>query len=130
VETASGNGEWKRRVETASGNGEWKRRVETASGNGEGKRRGETARGNSEGKQRGETASGNSDWKRRSANELSSQLAIAIKYGIVPEQPAFNIDGTVICTRRMIESLRDAGAAELSRSTRRAAAPVESERAR
>jgi hypothetical protein len=30
VETATVNGEWKRRGETASGNGEWKRRVETA----------------------------------------------------------------------------------------------------
>ena len=30
METANGNGEWKRRVETASGKNEWERRPETA----------------------------------------------------------------------------------------------------
>src|SRR4051794_8265081 len=39
METANGNGEWKRRMETANGNGEWKRRMETANGNGEWKGR-------------------------------------------------------------------------------------------
>ena len=48
------------------------------------------------------------DMAARSANELSSQLTTAMKYGIVPEQKAFNLNGTVICARRMIESLRDA----------------------
>ena len=47
------------------------------------------------------------DIAARSANELSSQLTMAIEYGIVPKQQAFNLNGTVICTRRMIESLRD-----------------------
>ena len=42
-----------------------------------------------------------------SANELSSQLTTAMEYGIVPKREAFNLNGTVICTRRMIESLRD-----------------------
>ena len=30
-----------------------------------------------------------------------------MEYGIVPKWEAFNLNGTVICTRRMIESLRD-----------------------
>ena len=47
------------------------------------------------------------DIAARSANELSSQLTLAIEYGVVPKQQAFNLNGTVICTRRMIESLRD-----------------------
>ena len=48
------------------------------------------------------------DVAARSANELSSQLTTAMEYGIVPKRKAFNLNGTVICTRRMIESLRDA----------------------
>jgi four helix bundle protein len=47
------------------------------------------------------------DMAARSANESSSQLTTAMEYGIVPVQKAFNLNGTVICTRRMIESLRD-----------------------
>ena len=47
------------------------------------------------------------DTAARSANELSSQLRMAMDYGIVPKWEAFNLNGTVICTRRMIESLRD-----------------------
>src|SRR3954468_19139554 len=43
----------------------------------------------------------------RSAAELSSQLTIAMEYEIVPRRDAFNLNGTVICTRRMLESLRD-----------------------
>jgi four helix bundle protein len=48
------------------------------------------------------------DIAARSAHELSSQLTMAVEYGIVPKQQAFNLNGTVICTRRMVESLRDA----------------------
>ena len=48
------------------------------------------------------------DMAARSANELSSQLTMAMEHGIVPKWQAFNLNGTVICTRRMIESLRDA----------------------
>lgn len=47
------------------------------------------------------------DIAARSANELSSQLMLAMRYQIVPYRDAFNLNGTVICTRRMIESLRD-----------------------
>ena len=47
------------------------------------------------------------DMAARSASELSSQLTTAMEYGIVPKREAFNLNGTVICTRRMIESLRD-----------------------
>ena len=47
-----------------------------------------------------------------SAGELSSQLTTVMEYGIVPRWQAFNLNGTVICTRRMIESLRDALAAK------------------
>src|SRR5690242_43758 len=47
------------------------------------------------------------DTAARSANELSSQLRTAMEYGIVPKWEAFNLNGTVICTRRMVESLRD-----------------------
>jgi hypothetical protein len=39
METANGNGEWKRRLETAIRNGDWKRRLETAIGSGDWKRR-------------------------------------------------------------------------------------------
>jgi four helix bundle protein len=46
------------------------------------------------------------DIAARSANELSSQLTTAMKYDIVPKREAFNLNGTVICVRRMIESLR------------------------
>jgi len=48
------------------------------------------------------------DIAARSANELSSQLTMAMEYGVVSRRQAFNLNGTVICTRRMIESLRDA----------------------
>jgi four helix bundle protein len=47
------------------------------------------------------------DMAARSANELSSQLVMAMEYGIVPKWEAFNLNGTVICTRRMIEKLRE-----------------------
>ena len=50
------------------------------------------------------------DTAARSAGELSSQLTTAMEYGIVPQREAFNLNGTVICTRRMIESLRDTAA--------------------
>jgi four helix bundle protein len=43
------------------------------------------------------------DMAARSANELSSQLATAMEYGILPRREAFALNGTVICTRRMIE---------------------------
>jgi four helix bundle protein len=42
-----------------------------------------------------------------SAQELISQVTMAAEYGIVPRREAFNLTGTIICTRRMIESLRD-----------------------
>jgi four helix bundle protein len=48
------------------------------------------------------------DTAARSANELSSQLTTTLEYGIAPKWQVFNLNGTVICTRRMIESLRDA----------------------
>jgi four helix bundle protein len=44
----------------------------------------------------------------RSASELSSQLRTVMAYGIVRKWDAFNLNGTVICTRRMTESLREA----------------------
>ncbi len=47
------------------------------------------------------------DIAARSANELASQITLAVAYQIVPERDAFNLKGTVICTQRMIESLRD-----------------------
>jgi four helix bundle protein len=47
------------------------------------------------------------DTAARSASELSSQITVAMEYGIVPSRQAFNLNGTVICTRRMIESLRE-----------------------
>ncbi|HXT18267.1 MAG TPA: four helix bundle protein [Gemmatimonadaceae bacterium] len=47
------------------------------------------------------------DTAARSANELTSQLVTVMEYGIVPRSLAFHLNGTVICTRRMIESLRD-----------------------
>ncbi len=47
------------------------------------------------------------DTAARSANELSGQITLTMTYGIVPKRTAFNLNGTVICTRRMIESLRD-----------------------
>ena len=46
------------------------------------------------------------DTAARSANELSSQLTQAMRYGVLPKWKAFNLNGTVICTRKMIESLR------------------------
>ena len=48
------------------------------------------------------------DIAARSASELSSQLTMAMAYGIVPTREGFNLNGTVICVRRMIESLRNA----------------------
>lgn len=47
------------------------------------------------------------DMAARSASELVSQLTTAKGYGIVPHREAYNLIGTVICARRMIESLRD-----------------------
>jgi len=48
------------------------------------------------------------DMAARSANELSSQLTELMAYEVVSKREVFNLNGTVICTRRMIESLRDA----------------------
>ena len=63
------------------------------------------------------------DMAVRSSNELSSQLTTAMRYGIVPKWTAFNLKGTVICTRRMIESLKDSVRAdyEARRARQRAA---------
>ena len=47
------------------------------------------------------------DTSIRSAGELNSQLNMAVAYGIVPKRKAFNVIGTVICTKRMLKSLRD-----------------------
>jgi four helix bundle protein len=47
------------------------------------------------------------DTALRSAGELNSQLKMARDYGIVPTRETFALIGTVICTERMIESLRD-----------------------
>lgn len=47
------------------------------------------------------------DMAARSANELSSQLTELMAYDVVPKREVFNLNGTVICTRRMVESLRD-----------------------
>ena len=46
------------------------------------------------------------DIAARSASELSSQLELVKTYAIAPEREAFNLIGTVICTRRMIQSLQ------------------------
>jgi four helix bundle protein len=54
-----------------------------------------------------------------SASELSSQLITAMEYGIVPEREAFNLNGTVICTLRMVESLRASVQARADREARR-----------
>jgi four helix bundle protein len=55
----------------------------------------------------------------RSAGELSSQLTTAMAYRIVPYWEAFNLNGTVMCTRRMIESLRDHVRAEYAAEQKR-----------
>ena len=55
----------------------------------------------------------------RSAGELNAQLSMAVAYGIVPKRKAFNVIGTVICTKRMLKSLRDS--IELAEERKRAA---------
>lgn len=47
------------------------------------------------------------DMAARSANELSSQLTEVMAYDVVPRREVFNLNGTVICTRKMVESLRE-----------------------
>ena len=47
------------------------------------------------------------DTSIRSAGELNAQLNMAVAYGIVPKRKAFNVIGTVICTKQMLKSLRD-----------------------
>jgi four helix bundle protein len=59
------------------------------------------------------------DMAARSANELSSQLTTVMEYGVVPRREAFNLNGTVICTRRMVESLRETVRANYKASQRR-----------
>ena len=44
----------------------------------------------------------------RSAGELSSQLKTLMAYGVAPKRTVFNLNGTVICAKRMTEALRDA----------------------
>jgi four helix bundle protein len=63
------------------------------------------------------------DTAARSANELVSQITDAMNYGIVPKWRAFNLNGTVICARRLIESVRDTAQANYDgkRQRRRAA---------
>ena len=55
----------------------------------------------------------------RSAGELSSQLRTAMAYRIVPYWEAFNLNGTVICTRNMVESLRDSVKAKHTAASKR-----------
>jgi four helix bundle protein len=63
------------------------------------------------------------DTAARSAHELSSQLRTVMEYGVAPKRESFNLNGTVICTRRMIESLREAVRADAARDTRKRAKP-------
>jgi four helix bundle protein len=51
----------------------------------------------------------------RSASETASQLDLAQKYGIVEKKEAFNLMGSIICTRRMISSLQDTIRTDLKR---------------
>jgi four helix bundle protein len=46
------------------------------------------------------------DIAARSASELSSQAELVKTYGIAPEREAFNLIGSIICTRRMIRSMQ------------------------
>ena len=49
----------------------------------------------------------------RSASETASQHDLALKYGIVERKEGFDFMGTLICTRRLITSLRDTVRADL-----------------
>ena len=53
------------------------------------------------------------DIAARSASETASQLNLTLEYGIASEKDAFNLIGTIICTRRMIRSLQDKIRADL-----------------
>jgi four helix bundle protein len=47
------------------------------------------------------------DIAAKSTSELASQIDLAAAYGIIPKRKAFALNGTVICTRRMIRSLQE-----------------------
>jgi len=53
------------------------------------------------------------DIAARSASETASQLNLTLEYGIASEKDAFNLIGTIICTRRMIRPLQDKIRADL-----------------
>lgn len=70
------------------------------------------------------------DMALRSASETESQLKHALAYGIVPQRAGFNLTGSIICTRNLIESLQESVRRDIERERRakreakRAAAPV------
>jgi four helix bundle protein len=55
----------------------------------------------------------------RSASETASELNLALEYGIASQRDAFDLMGTIICTRRMIRSLQATIRDDLERSARR-----------
>ena len=57
------------------------------------------------------------DMASRSASETASQLDLAIEYGIAKKKDAFDLMGTIICTRRMIRSLQDRIRNDLTRNS-------------
>ena len=58
------------------------------------------------------------DHAARSATELNSQLTHVRNYGIAPPKDVFNLIGTVICTRKLIDSLRERIRADDERTKR------------
>src|SRR4029079_18207832 len=63
------------------------------------------------------------DTAARSASETASQLDLALEYGIASKKDAFDLMGTIICTRRMIRSLQATSRADLERAARRSRRP-------
>ena len=63
------------------------------------------------------------DTAARSASETASQLDLALEYGIASKKDAFDLMGTIICTRRMIRSLQATIRTDLERAARRSRRP-------
>jgi four helix bundle protein len=74
------------------------------------------------------------DMALRSAAETESELKHALEYGVVSERAAFNLTGSIICTKKLIESLqatirRDIELAKRAKREARRKAPAKSRKA-
>lgn len=58
------------------------------------------------------------DISNKSATELSSQVKMAMEYGIIPHRRGRDLLGSIECTRTLVESLQETIQADVEREER------------